>query len=87
MIFTIFFTIIYLIFSSLLALLPTAGLLPTAVSSSMQYIFSLLWNFDYIISVPTLYIALGLVLSFEIAIVLWHAIHWLLGKIPFLHLR
>ena len=87
MIFTIIFTIVYLLLSLLVSTLPIASALPSPIATSVVYLFGFLWNFNYIVDVPTLFTILGLTLGFELAIVAWHLIHWLLAKIPFLHIR
>jgi len=87
MIFTIIFTVVYNLLYLLVALLPTANPLPVVISSSVSYIFGFLWNFNFLVDVPTLYTILGLTLAFEVGVVLWHLLHWVLAKIPFLHIR
>jgi len=87
MIFTIPLTLLYLVFAGLLALLPTSVGLPSAIAISATYLFGFLWNLNYIIDIPTLIQVIGIQLGFEVAILLWHFIHWVIAKIPFLHVR
>jgi len=87
MIFTIFFTIVNIFLSLLLLALPDAPALPGVISTSVAFLWGFLWNFNYIVDVPTLFTILGLTLAFELGVVLWHLLHWLLAKIPFLHIR
>ena len=87
MIFTIIFTIVYFLLDILVSVLPTASEYPAEISSSLTYLWGFLWNFNYIVDVPTLFRILGLTLAFELGVVLWHLSHWVLAKIPFIHIR
>jgi hypothetical protein len=71
----------------MLSILPDASVFPDTVTTSINYIFGFLWNFDYIIDVSTLFTVLGLVIAFELGILVWHGIHWLIAKIPFVNIR
>jgi len=87
MIFTIFLTFFYLIFNGLIALLPASAGLPSGFSTAFSWIFGFLWNFDYLVPVSTILTLLGLAFTFEAAVLVWKIIHWLIAKIPFLHIR
>lgn len=87
MIFTIPLTILYVVLSGLIGLLPISSGLPVALQTGASWIFGFLWNFDFILDVPTLIQIILLTLAFETAILFWHFLHWALAKIPFLHIR
>jgi len=87
MIFTIPLTLIYYVVRGLIATLPTASSLPIAISDGFTFLFGLLYSFDFLISVSSIFQVLTLSLSFEFAIQLWHGFHWLLRKIPMLQIR
>lgn len=87
MIFTIPITIVYLFLMGLIGILPSTSGLPSAISTSFQYVFGFLYAFDFILPVQTILTILGLSLSFELAIQIWHGIHWLLAKIPILNIK
>jgi len=87
MIFTIPLTIIYFTIVGLISLLPNAVSLPYAFTSGFQYLFGYLYAFDFMLSVQLVITLLSLSLAFELAIQVWHGFHWLLSKIPFLHVR
>jgi len=87
MIFTIPLTIFFAILSVLVSLLPDPGAISIALSTGASYVFGFLWNFNFILDVPTLIQIILLQFGFESAILLWHMIHWGIKKIPFLHVR
>jgi len=86
MIFTIFFNLVYFMLSMVISNLPTSSGFPDAFSDGFLYVFKFLYAFDFLLPVSVLVLCLSLVLSFELAIFFWHGIHWLLRKIPFLHM-
>lgn len=87
MIFTIPITIIFFLISGLINLLPVSSGLPVAISQGFQYVFGFLYAFDFIMPVSSLILVLGLSLGFELAIQIWHGVHWILRKIPILHIK
>jgi len=82
---TTFFLFIFNAFVSfLLSFLPT-GSLPTALTDSFMYFWSVVNSFSYIFPVSTLLLALLFILAFDAAVMLWHFIQWIIKKIPGLH--
>lgn len=81
MIFTLILNFCYLLLQGLLALLPV-GHLPTVITTSFAYIFSIANQFSYVIPIATLMQALLVVLAFDGAILLWHFANWIIRKIP-----
>lgn len=91
MIFTIMFSILYGFLSLLLSFLAVGtsvlpATLPDAFVSSVSYIFGFLNVIGFVISLPALYTVLALALTIEGLVIVWHIVHWLIRKIPFLHI-
>jgi len=86
MIFTFIFTLFYIFLSGLIGLLPNSSPLPIAIDTSMRYVFGFLYAFDFLVSVQLILTVLGLSLAFEVILQIWHGIHWLIRKIPLLHI-
>jgi len=82
MIFTIPLTFIYFIFSGLIAILPDSAGLPDAISEGFSYVFGFVYAFDFLLPVSAILTVLGISLAFELAIQIWHLIHWIIRKIP-----
>lgn len=78
-------TVILLIFnafiSGILSLLP-AGTLPTEISDAFAYFVGVMNSFSYVFPVATLFQAFALVITVDIAILLWQFINWIIRKIP-----
>ena len=87
MIFTIPLTLVYLLLLGLISVLPVSSGLPDIISSSFAYLWGFLWNLDFVVPVSTLISLLSLTLGFELAIFTWDAVHWILRKIPMLHIK
>jgi len=65
----------------LLGFFPT-GFLPTAISTAVSYFVGIANAYSYIIPVDTLLQAVGVILVFDTAMLLWHFINWIIKKIP-----
>lgn len=65
----------------LLSFLPT-GSLPSAIPQAVHYFVGIVNSFSYVIPVQTLFEAFALVVSVDLAILLWHFIQWIIRKIP-----
>jgi len=83
MITTFLLTILFNFLNFLLSLLPV-GVLPTAIATAVGYFWGVLNSFSFVFPVGALLGALLLVLSFDIAMLLWHIIQWVIRKIPFM---
>jgi len=81
MIFTVILNFFYLLLSGLLNLLPT-GHIPTELTSSFATLFGIANEFNYVIPIATLMEALGVVVAFDGAILVWHFLNWVIRKIP-----
>jgi len=78
-------TFILTIFSAfanfLIGFLPN-GNLPAGIAQAFAYFSGIINAFSYIIPVATLFQALLVVVGFDLAILLWHFIQWVIRKIP-----
>jgi len=81
MILTIILNLFDLLLSSLLNLLPS-GSLPTQIQTAFDYFVGIVNSFSYVIPVATLFEAFALVVSVDVAILLWHFVNWTIRKIP-----
>jgi len=81
MIVTVFLNFVDLFISGLLGFLPT-GYLPSGIESAILYFWGALNSFSYIFPVATLLEALLFVLAFDLALLLWHLVQWLIKRIP-----
>jgi len=81
MIFTLILNFFFLLITGLVGLLPT-GNLPAVIGTSFTYIVSIANEFTYVIPIPTLLEALGVVVVFDTAILVWHFVNWIIRKIP-----
>jgi len=81
MIFTVILNFFFSFITGLLLLLPV-GHLPSVVTTSFAYLFGIANEFSYVIPIPTLMQALVVVLGFDLAILGWHFLNWVIRKIP-----
>jgi len=65
----------------LLSLLPV-GNLPLGIPNGILYFWGILNSFSYVFPVSTLFLALLFVLGFDVGVMLWHVLQWIIRKIP-----
>jgi len=65
----------------LLGLLPT-GHLPADVATAITYFWYVVNSFSYVFPVGALLSALLVILAFDLAMLLWKMINWIIKKIP-----
>jgi len=65
----------------LLGFLPS-GSLPTEIATAINYFVGIVNSFSYVIPVATLFQAFAVVVSVDVAILLWHLFNWVIRKIP-----
>jgi len=65
----------------LLGFLPT-GHIPAIIASVVSYGFGVLNAFSFVVPVDTLIQAIALVLGFDLALILWHFVNWIIRKVP-----
>lgn len=70
----------------LLALLPT-GSLPSGISSSMYYIFGVMNTFNWFFPLDTLFTVLAITVGYELVVMGYYFIMWILRKIPWFNIR
>jgi len=87
MIFTIPLTLIFFLLTTVIGWLPDSSGLPSEVSAGFSWLWGLLWELDFVVPVSTVATLLGLSLAFEVAIQVWHGIHWLIRKIPMINIK
>lgn len=81
MITTFLLNILYNFLETILSFLPT-GQLPSAISTSIVNIWGFVNAFSYVIALDTLLQVLLLVLAFDLVLLLWHLIQWIIRKVP-----
>lgn len=81
MISTVLLTILNSFIGFLLALLPS-GAIPSGISTAITYFWLIVNSFSYIFPVSTLLAAFLVLLAFDLAVLLWHLLQWILRKIP-----
>lgn len=81
MIITLLLNIVWNFLHGLTLLLPT-GHLPVAITTSFNYLWSLVNAFSFVIPVDTLLQAIAVVLAFDGAMMIWRFINWIIRKIP-----
>jgi len=84
MIVTLILNIFYAFVTLLLSILPV-GNLPEGFIEGLNYFWGVINTFSYIIPVDTMLQALLVVLAFDLAILLWHFLQWIIRKIPGMH--
>jgi len=67
--------------ATLIGFLPS-GQLPTQIGSAFIYFVGVINQFSYVVPVTTLFQALVVVVGFDIAIMFWHFLNWIIRKIP-----
>jgi len=81
MISTFFLTILAGFLGILLGFLPV-GALPPDVSAAITNTWGMVNAFSYVIALDTFLQVLFLVLAFDLVVLLWHIIQWIIRKIP-----
>jgi len=81
MITTFLLTVLLSFLSLLVGFLPT-GSLPAAVATSVTSLWGYVNAFSYVLALDTLLQVLVLVVAFDITMLLWHIIQWIIRKIP-----
>jgi hypothetical protein len=81
MITTFLLTILGSFLGVLLALLPV-GHLSSSITSSVTNIWGFVNAFSYVIALDTLIQVVLLMIAFDLVLLLWHVINWIIRKIP-----
>jgi len=80
MISTFFLTIFYNFFNLLIGFLPV-GFIPSDIASSLTYIVGIMNTFNFFFPIGALFLALGISLGFETAVLLFRFVNWIYHKI------
>jgi len=72
-------------FASFILGLLHSGTLAQGIIDAIQYFWGVLNSFSYIFPVGTLLAALLIVLAFDLAVMAWHFLQWIIRKIPGMH--
>lgn len=83
MIFEFLLSIPAYILQALLGVLPTGGSVPTEWISAVSTMWGYVNAFSFIVPINTLLWALGIALTFHLAILGFKLFHWIITKIPF----
>lgn len=81
MIITLLLNIAYSFIDGLILLLPV-GSLPTQFMTAVNYFWGIFNSFSYIIPVQTLFEALLIVLAFDLVLLGWRFLNWIIRKLP-----
>jgi len=85
MILTFLFNFFFDFLNGLINLLPV-GSIPTGIGDSLTYIVGVMNTFNWFFPLDTLFTVLGITVGFELVVVSYHFIMWILRKIPFFHI-
>jgi len=86
MITTFFLLIVNTFVVFLLSFLPS-GSIPSGILTSLNYIVGVMNTFNWFFPLDTLFTVLGITIAYELIVLSYHFIMWILKKIPFLHIR
>jgi len=81
MILTVFLNFLFFTLNGLILLLPVQGL-PSVFVTSLQYVFGIANQFSYVFPIYQLMAAFVVMMAFDLVVLLWHMLNWLLVKIP-----
>ena len=79
MTFAIFFILFLGLFIVVLNILPVAGALSPAIASSISLIIGYMKAWNFLLPIDTLFICVGTVLTFHIAVWGWQALKWVVS--------
>jgi len=81
MIVSFFLQVLYALVSTLVNFLPTGGL-PASIETSLISVWGYVNAFSYVIALSTLIQVLLLYIAFDLVVLLWHLIQWIIRKVP-----
>jgi len=87
MIITLLLNLSYALVTGLLALLPTGGTFPEEWTEGIYTLWQGINAFSFIVPVEMFVTCLAIALAWDLFVFAWHLLHWLLRKIPVLHIR
>lgn len=81
MIFTFLLDLLYRLLNLLVGFLPT-GALPSEIGSSIAALWGYANAFSYVIALDTLIQVLLLAIAFDLILLLWWFVQWIIRKVP-----
>jgi len=81
MIVTLLLNFFWNFISGMLNILPQ-GTLPTGIATGINYFVGIINSFSYVVPVATLFEAFAVIVGFDVAILAWHLMNWVIRKIP-----
>lgn len=72
----------WIVMEFFVTLLPTSDGLPSQFETSLQNLFDVVWGFNEILPVDTLFAVLGIVVAFEAGVYIYRFVRWLLASTP-----
>jgi len=81
MITTFFINILFSFLSTLLGFFPT-GSISQSILDSISYLWGIGNSFSYVIPMDTFLQAIVLVMAFEVFVLLWSIVGWIIRKVP-----
>lgn len=71
----------YRLLNFLLSFFPS-GTLPPDIGNALSTVWGYVNAFSYVIALDTLLQVLLLVLAFDLVVLLWHIVQWIIRKVP-----
>jgi len=86
MIINILISILFAIATAIVSILPTGGTFPPEIATGLASIYAGFKAWDFILPTSAILQCLGIGLSFWAFVLVWRAVHWIIRKIPWLHM-
>jgi len=74
------------VITAILSILPAGGTFPPEIANAIGWLFSFLRSYDFIVPYDTLIACISIGLFWEVFCLIWWLVHWILRKIPVLHI-
>lgn len=87
MILTILFQVVYFLLSGLIGLLPQGGTVPVDWVNGVYTLWAGLNAFSMIVPVQMFVTCLAIALVWDLFLFGWWFLHWIIRKLPFLHIK
>lgn len=71
----------YSVFSTMISFLPDSNGLDPDIQNSIINVWGYIKAYSYILPVSSMFIVLGLALSFHLSIFLYRLVNWVIGKL------
>jgi len=84
MIFSVFISLGAGLLATIVAFLPSSTGLSPRVMEGMDGLLQYLYVFDKMIAIDVLWFSIGILMTFELIVIGFHMIRWVIGMIPFM---